>query len=176
MIRFATFPHGRPTPEWADQLVDVFRRHEGEIGSHGTERVLTSHEVLRALASDLEAIGFKIERRKLVDPHAKQPEPAAGDSETERHHFDVYHPAWMCCLAIQANRALAGSDDYLDLVEPLLVIDLDTLCLAVPSIDKRESAGRQALSRDYDNACALAESVYGHTRVKLPYRLLLIGY
>lgn len=176
MIRFAIFPHGRPAPEWADQLMAVFRRHQGDIGSDRTAGVLTSHELLEVLASDLQAIGFRIEQRKLVDPHAKQPEPATGDTQTERHHFDVYHSGWMCCLAIQSNRGSPGETDFLDLVEPLLVIDLDTLCLAVPNVDIRESGGRQAPGRDYDNACALAESVYGHTRVKLPYRLLLIGY
>ncbi|OGA02591.1 MAG: hypothetical protein A3I00_07055 [Betaproteobacteria bacterium RIFCSPLOWO2_02_FULL_64_12] len=175
MIRFATFPHGRPTPEWAAQVVDVFRRHESEIGADRIAGGLTSHDVLELLASDLRAIGFRIERRRLVDPYAKPSESAAGDAQTRRFHFDVYHPEWLCCLAIQAEPTIAGDADYLDLVEPLLVIDLDTLCLAVPNTQP-DPGGRRATRRDYDNACALAESVYRHTRVKLPYRLLLIGY
>ena len=56
------------------------------------------------------------------------------------------------------------------------MVDLDYLCLAVPVVYKFQTGGRTGTSRDYENARAVADALYGHTRLRLPYRLLVIGY
>lgn len=172
MIRFAWFPDGRPVPDWGERVVEIFRRHEPEIGSEGRQIPLNSQEVLLALAADLRQLGFVIERRAL-DPHS------GGLSALVRDQIDVFHPQWLCCLAIEPSPlgpepAVGGA-----LVDPLLVADIDTLCLALPNvapIPAEDEDGEVADLRQYDSACALALTLYGHVRVKLPYRLLLIGY
>ena len=175
MIRFATFPRTKPAPAWAAQIVDIFRRHESSIGTDALSKALTSVEVLEVLANDLDATGFTIEKRTLAHQRVER-SVFLGDNDpaAARHHFDVFHPEWLCCLAIVAPRNPSGDAAHQDLVEPLLVVDVDTLCLAVPNASRAGSG--EAATRDYDNACALAESVYGHARVRLPSRLLLIGY
>ncbi len=150
MIRSAWFPDSKHPPEWGERLVDVFRRHEKEIASD-RKPPLSSAQVLQILSEDLRAAGFTIERRS--------------------QQFDVFHPEWLCCLAIAATGEPGGASA---LVEPLLVVDVDTFCLALPNVVDPEH--RDPEVPDFDGACELALTVYGHSRVKLPYRMLLVGY
>jgi hypothetical protein len=46
----------------------------------------------------------------------------------------------------------------------------------VPNVYRFKSSGRETESRDYDNTIAVADALYGHSRVAIPYRLLLVGY
>ena len=39
-----------------------------------------------------------------------------------------------------------------------------------------QRGGKAASSTDYKNTCAVADTLYAHTRVKLPYGLTVIGY
>jgi hypothetical protein len=41
-----------------------------------------------------------------------------------------------------------------------------------PAQGRRETA----TSRDYENTRQVAEAIYGHGRISLPYDLILIGY
>lgn len=169
MIRFAWFPDARHVPEWGGRLVEVFRLHEREISSDGRQMALTSQEVLSVLALDLHQAGFIIERRRLD-------RDSGGLSALVRDQFDVFHPQWLCCLAIEAGPR--GPEPGADgaLVDPLLVADIDTLCLALPNVVAIPADDEHREVADYDSACALARTLYGRIRVKLPYRLLLIGY
>ncbi len=164
MIRSAWFPESRQPPEWGERLVGLFRRHEKEIASD-REAPLSSRQVLQVLEPDLRAAGFVIERRALA------PSSPVEHSAFARQQFDVFHPQWLCCLAIEAPGAVTDSAPE-SLVEPLLVVDVDTLCLALPNV----SVPGVHEVPDFDSACALAVTVYGHSRVKLPYRMLLVGY
>ena len=171
MIRFAWFPGPRHAPEWGERVVEIFRRHEKEI-SPGRGPALASQEVLQVLASDLRQAGFVIERRKLA---AGAPGLPGSQAILAREQFDVFHPEWLCCLAIEAGPRGSASETDGALVEPLLVVDMDTLCLALPNAaPKSPQPGAEV--HDYDSACALAQKVYAHARVKLPRRLLLLGY
>jgi hypothetical protein len=50
------------------------------------------------------------------------------------------------------------------------------LALAVPNSYKYQSSGRDVASSDYEKTVAVAEALFGHTRMKLPYGLTVIGY
>jgi hypothetical protein len=41
---------------------------------------------------------------------------------------------------------------------------------------KYQTGGRSANSKDYENTKQVAEALYGHSRLRLPYNLILIGY
>ncbi len=56
------------------------------------------------------------------------------------------------------------------------MVQVDTLVLAVPNAYKYLSGGRAVTNTDYRNTINVAETLYGHTRVRLPYGLLVIGY
>jgi hypothetical protein len=174
MVHFRAFPDGSPPPAWTLQLIDVFRRHEDEIGSARAGERLSSEEVLAVLANDLASIGFVIE--KLQHGEKGAPAADAAPPDGNRVHFDVYHPQWLCCLAIEDGHDWANIGAADDLVEPLLVSNVDTLCVAVPFAEAQQPGGQAPRAGAYERTCSLAESVYGHIRVSLPQRLFVIGY
>lgn len=174
MIQSAIFPRASPPPAWAEQLLDVFRRHHEEIRSDQAGRGLSSEQVLTLLSRDLESLGFMIEKVKH-DEKAQATAAGAGDGR-QNVHFDVYQPRWMCCLAIEDGHDWANIGSAMDLVEPLLVSNADTLCLAVPLAQGQADGETPLRASEYERTENLAEVVYGHSRVKLPKRLLLIGY
>jgi len=177
MIQFAAFPSTSPPPGWVERLVGVFRRHEDEISSGRPGGKLSSEAVLGVLSSDLEAIGFHIEKLKHSAKSPSDPAavPAQGADTSGNIHFDVYQPEWMCCLAIEDGHGWANIDTAEDLVEPLLVSNVDTLCIAVPCAEEQASGALNRAS-EFERTCDLAAVVYGHTRVQLPKCLLIIGY
>lgn len=69
-----------------------------------------------------------------------------------------------------------GNAIYRDLMQASVMVGVDHLCLAVPNAYKFVSSGRPCVSKDYANTRDVADAVYGHSRMRLPYRLLLIGY
>ncbi len=56
------------------------------------------------------------------------------------------------------------------------MVDLENLILAVPLGYRRKSLGRDVVSKDYVNTCAVADALFGHSRIRMPYRLIVIGY
>jgi len=171
MIQFATFPRTWSRPAWVDRIVDVFRRHQDDLSSDRAGAKRSSGELLAFLSSDLQGLGFRIEKLELSDrtrPHR----PFSVDEPAAPHHnIDVYHPEWHCCIAIEDRPDWAAIDE--DGVEPLIVANADTLCLAVraSASDEDRSSGS-----DYERALALAQVLYGRSRGYLPHRLVLIGY
>jgi len=93
-----------------------------------------------------------------------------------RYQIDGFHSDWRCGIEIEAGRAWMGNAIYRDLIQASLMVDLEHLCLAVPATYRFKSAGRATLSKDYENALAVSDAIYGHSRLRMPYRLLLIGY
>lgn len=182
MIQFATFPRTWSPPEWVGQIVEIFRKHESSISRDQPESRLSGEEVLAALAEELEGLGFRIEKLKRTDRKLPRRTLSAGEHAVEHYHVDVYHPEWHCCVAIENGLAWMRDATDEDAVEPLLVANADTLCLAVPGGPSgtgesgRPSAGELPPGSAYDRACTLAQAVYGRGRLYLPRRLVLIGY
>ena len=69
-----------------------------------------------------------------------------------------------------------GNAVYRDLIQASVMVGVDHLCLAVPNSYRYSTSGRAAISRDFENARSLGDALYGHARLRLPYRLFLIGY
>ena len=63
-IRYSSFPRTEPPPEFASELVDVFKTHEDAISTIDLQKGLTSDEVLAVLRSDLQSLGFDVEASK----------------------------------------------------------------------------------------------------------------
>ena len=73
-------------------------------------------------------------------------------------------------------KSVDGKCIYCDLIQVLVMVQFDHLVLAVSNIYKYQSGGKAASSTDYKNTCNVADTLYAHTRVKLPYALTVIGY
>ena len=69
-----------------------------------------------------------------------------------------------------------GNAIYRDLIQALVMVELETLVLAVPNGYRYKTSGHDATSQDYEKTCNVADALFGHTRVQLPYRLVLVGY
>ena len=50
------------------------------------------------------------------------------------------------------------------------------LVLAVPNSYKFRGQGKPTVSKDYEKTIAIADALYGHTRLVMPYDLIVVGY
>ena len=65
---------------------------------------------------------------------------------------------------------------YRDLIQALVMVEMDHLLLAMPQAYKYTTRGRATVSRDYENTISVAEALYGHSRITMPFSLCVIGY
>ncbi|HQS44804.1 MAG: hypothetical protein B7Y12_00465 [Rhizobiales bacterium 24-66-13] len=176
-IRFSTFPRTEPPPAFINEIVEVFRLHEPTICTITNAKGLTSDAVLTALGRDLQAIGFDVERSEgQVKPIRRPVFFGENGAPRLQYKIDSWHEEWKCGLEIEAGRAWLGNAVYRDLIQALVMVDLQYLVLAVPNGYRRKSLGRTVISGDYDYSCAVADALFGHSRVAMPYRLVVIGY
>lgn len=176
-VRFTSYPRTEPPPQFVFPIVDVFRTAEATIGSEQLAKGLTSDAVLALLHPQLEALGFQVENGKEREQKIDRP-VFFGENGVPalRYQIDAYHPGWRCGLEIEAGRAWMGNAVYRDLVQALVMVQVDHLVLAVSNLYKYRSGGKAAGSNDYRNTTAVADALYLHTRVRLPYGLTVIGY
>jgi hypothetical protein len=176
-IKYSTFPRTQPPQDFVQALVSIFVSHEDMISTIGLEKGLTSDQVLRILLEDLSKLGFEVERGKRKEQRIERPVFYGENGEpTVRYQIDAYNPEWRCGLEIEAGRAWMGNAVYRDLIQTSVMVNVDHLCLAVPNAYKYKTGGRETFSKDYENTRDLADALYGHTRLTLPYRLIVIGY
>ncbi len=157
-------------------VVQAFRDAEG-ICTLTLDKGLTSDAVLGVLAPTLQALGFMIEVGKQKDQKIERP-VFYGENGIPalKYQIDAYHSEWRCGLEIEAGRGWMGNAVYRDLVQALVMVHVDHLILAVANRYKYVSGGRPTFSNDYANTIAVADALYGHSRMKLPYGLTIIGY
>ena len=175
--RFTSFPRTEPPPQFALDICGVFSRHERDISTVELKKGLTSGEVLTVIRDGLVALGFQVEASKQKLDKIQRPVFFGENGQpTLNYEVDAYHPEWRCGLEVEAGRAWMGNAIYRDLIQGLVMVQVDFLVLAVPNAYKYQSGGRTVSSSDYANTISVAETLFSHTRVRLPYKLLVIGY
>jgi hypothetical protein len=158
-------------------VANVFQKHENKIGTRKLSKGLTSNDVLGVIRSDLVEIGFNVEAGKQKEDKIERPVFFGENGQpTLKYEIDAYHSTWRCGLEVEAGRAWMGNAVYRDLIQALTMVQVDNLVLAVPNAYKYQNSGRLTISPDYDNAVSVAETLFGHSRFKFPYTLILIGY
>ena len=158
-------------------VVDLFRDKEHRISSEQLEKGLTSDAVLSALCDGLVSLGFEVEQGKSHGDTIERPVFYGENGiPTLKYQVDAYHAQWRCGLEVEAGRAWMGNAVYRDIVQALVMGQVDHLCLAVANTYKYKSGGRSQSSADYLNAVAVADALYAHSRILMPYRLTIIGY
>lgn len=177
MAHFQYFPATNPAPTLIRKVVDVFSGHEGTVGTTRLDKGLTSDEVLLVVGNDLRSLGFAVESGKKQKEKIHRPVFFGRDGiPTLKYEVDAYHQQERVGLEIEAGRAWMGNAIYRDLVQAMVMVEVDALILAVPVEYKYKSGGRDTISHDFENAIRVAETLYGHSRVKLPYTLCILGY
>lgn len=176
-IRFSTFPRTMQPPAFVHEVVGVFARHETAIATEHLAKGLTSGEVLDRLREDLQFLGFEVEQGKRSGQKIKRPVFYGENAQPSlQYEVDGWHPHWQAGLEVEAGRAWMGNAVYRDLIQALVMVNLDHLILAVPNRYRYKSNERDAISTDYANTVAVADAVYGHSRVRMPFSLFVIGY
>ena len=177
MIKYTCFPRTMAPPAFAKDIADVFRAHQKEIDTEVLAQGLTSDEVLASLRKDLEALGFLVEAGKRKRDKIHRPVLFGENGNAVlKYEVDAYHPEWRCGLEVEAGRAWMGNAVYRDLIQAMVMVEVDYLILAVSNSYKYKSSGRQLVSRDYDHTFSVADTLFSHNRVSLPYSLMLVGY
>lgn len=69
-----------------------------------------------------------------------------------------------------------GNAVYRDLIQAMVMVQVDTLVLAVPNAYKYLSGKKDVVSQDYMRTVNLARALFSHSRVRFPYGLGVIGY
>lgn len=176
-VRFLSFPRTKPPPSFVAQIVAAFRQNEAAVSTVDLDKGLESDGVLRVLAPSLQAIGFQTESGKATGGKLARPVFfGEGGEPTLRYEIDGYHAEWRCGIEIEAGRAILGNAIFRDLFQAMVMVDVDHLCLAVPNVYKYKSKGKPMLSKYYDKTVSVADALYGHSRVVIPYGLTVVGY
>ena len=176
-IRYTSFPRTASPPSFVDDAIAVFRDNEKKIATTDRKKGLTSDAVLAVLRSDLKAIGFDVEAGKRKAQKIKRPVFFGENGvPTLQYEIDAYHDGWRCGMEVEAGRAWMGNAVYRDLIQAMIMVQVDTLILAVSNEYRYNTGGRSTVNRDYENTCAVAQAVYGHSRVQMPYGLVVVGY
>ncbi|MGB8648213.1 MAG: hypothetical protein WCF84_23450 [Anaerolineae bacterium] len=176
-IRYMCFPRTEPPPDFIEKIASIFRKYESRLGTRRLDKGLKSDEVLAMIRDDLVALGFQVEGGKQKEEKIERPVFFGENGEPElQYQIDAYHPDWRCGLEVEAARAWMGNAAYRDLVQGLVMVQVDSLILAVPNTYKYKADGRDMISTDYENTVKVADALYGHSRVRFPYRLTVIGY
>jgi hypothetical protein len=176
-IRFSTFPRTESPPHFLASVVAVFENHHDAIATAKLTKGLTSDDVLKNLRDDLVELGFDVEASKLNVDKIKRPVFFGENALASlQYQIDAWHPQWRAGLELEAGRAWMGNAVYRDLVQALVMVDLEYLILAVPNAYRYMSSGKSVASNDYASTVAVADALYGHNRIRMPFSLCVIGY
>lgn len=176
-VRFTSFPRTEQPPYFVEQMMEVFMKHEEAIGTENKDSDLTSDMVLARLQPDLISMGFQIEKGNQKEDRIERPVFFGEDGKpTLMYRVDAYNDEWRCGLEVEASRGWLSNAIYRDLVQASVMVDVDHLVVAVANRYVYSVKGRQRTSYDYRNVVELANALYGHTRLPLPYGLTVIGY
>lgn len=172
-IKYSTFPRTQSPPHFANDVVNIFRKSDHQIGTEDAKTGLSSNQVMGLLAPSLVELGFQIELSRREEHKLRRP-VFYGENGLPSVQFQVdgWHAEWRAGLEIEAGRSWMGNAVYRDLINALVMVDLLHLVLAVPIIYRYE--GGQ--SADYKRTVELADALFGHTRVTMPFSLIVIGY
>ena len=176
-IRFSTFPRTQTPPHFVPDLIARFQAHEQTIGTLRLQKGLESNEVLAALRPDLLSLGFEVEASQRHEDRIMRPVFFGENSHPElQYQIDAWHPKWKAGLEIEAGRAWKGNAIYRDLVQALVMVDMEHLVLAVPNAYRYKRSGKDTESHDYERTVAVAQALYAHSRVAMPFSLCVVGY
>ncbi len=132
---------------------------------------------MSVLRTDLLAIGFEIEAGKKHSQKLKRPVFFGEDGRPSRQYeIDGFHSTWNSGIEIEAGRAWMGNAVYRDLIQAMVMVDLTNLILAVPMGYRYLSKGKPVVSNDYANTVSVADALFGHSRIVMPFGLTVIGY
>jgi len=167
---FAHFTNGEPDIKRFEALAEVFRNNSDGIVEIKNTKGLGGDDVLGLVSSDLERMGFKIERSKKAEDQIVF--SASSEVGESNFHVDGYHPGWDYILEVEGGRR---DSIYKDFLKGLLLKEASTLVLAVPS---SYDYGRETPQSDkqFKRAKREAAAIHDSSRFDSPCDIVVIGY
>jgi hypothetical protein len=176
-VRYSSFPRTQPPPAFIPDVVAAFREYDEKINTVALVKGLTSDGVLSVMRDRLIQLNFEVETGKRQGQKIKRPVYFGENGQPKlQYEIDAYQPQWRCGLEIEAGRAWMGNAIYRDLIQALIMVNLDHLILAVPNAYKYQTNNKTTINKDYDYTVAVADAIYGHSRIKMPFTLTVVGY
>lgn len=133
-----------------------------------------SDDVLAAIADDLFAAGYEVERSKHAANKLTRPVLFGENGKaTVEYDVDAFHPVHGVVLEVEAGRGAASNAAYRDIVRSSLLVGARFLALAM----MLEYGGGGRPIRSFENTRNQLDAIYASERLKLPFEgVLLIGY
>ena len=175
-IEYQFYPKWMPSPAWVTDVVTVFINNQDKISTTSNE--LRSNEVLEAVRSDLEILGFEVEKSGSSNRSLARPVYFGRNGNPERQYqIDAYNISLALALEIEAGRAIMGNAIYRDIIQMSLMLDVEFGVIACPINYRYYSDGKAQLNKSFEASCSIIDAIYASARLNLPFKgLLLLGY
>ena len=172
MINWAFFPKSTAPHHLCASVVAVFEEHEKDITSD--EHTLDSNSVLFKVASDLESLGFDVERGKKEHQKVSVPVLFGRNGRVEKSFdVDAWHKQERFVLEVEAGRATINHQFLKDLFEACLMHEVDYFCVAVRNI----YMAANIKNPDFERVITFFETLYASRRLQLPLKgVMVLGY
>ena len=170
-MKWTYFPRNKKITNELLQVVSVFQKHKIDIDSH-THKKLESNDVLKILAEDFEAIGYKVERSKKDKDKIKMP-VLYGECGAASLNFeaDAFNEDTGIVIEVEAGRAVTNYQFLKDFFEACCMYEAQYLCIAV-----RQIYGTP-VREDYKKVCDFFDAMYASDRFSIPLKgILIVGY
>ena len=169
-IQYECFWRDEPEKKQVEKIIGVFEDHRDEITSLLKSDETNSNDILTAVRSGMERLGFRIESGKHPEDVISLYAPSVGDQPT-RFDVDGYHPDWQCVLEVEGGRRDAI---YKDIFKGLVLNEASTLVLVVPNEYDYGNETRQSDKR-FRRAKREAGSIHATERFSSPCNIVVIG-
>lgn len=169
-MEFKYFSKKNVSPKILDQVSKIFEAKFDLISSFNddnNEERRKSDDVLKILQTDLENVGFRVEKSKkrkdkIIFNHQF-------NDESIIFEVDAYHPMYKVAIEVEAGRAWDNKQFLKDIFEAAIIKDIHFLVVAV----RLNYRGRN----DFEKIYRWLYPMYKSDAISLNFKgLLLIGY
>lgn len=138
----------------------------------------TSDAVLAVLRSQMEALGYTVERGKRAHERIARPVLyGENGSPAVTYEIDAFHDDLGIAVEVEAGRGVMSNADYRDLIRMSLLLDARAMVLMMPKVYRYNSGTKVQQTLGYARTRELLTAIYASQRLKLPFDgVLLIGF
>ena len=131
---------------------------------------LTSNEVLQLVSSNLENIGYIVEKSKLAKDKIKVPVLFGRNGNLEKYfEADGLNTETKSVIEVEAGRGVTNHQFLKDLFQACMMHDVEYLTIAIRNIYRT--------SKDFEKVISFLDTLYASSRLNLPLKgILIIGY
>lgn len=167
-VNYQTFPKSMATPPLVKSLVEVVKAHHTDINSERFQ--LASNDVLSIIRSDVEALGFEVERGKSANDKVKVPVLYGLNGLTAKtFDADGFNRIQGIVLEVEAGRAVSNYQFLKDLFQACAMQEAKHLVIAVRNI--------YGTNKDFNSVITFLETLYASSRLVLPLEsVTIVGY